>query len=161
MSRSRILRSALALVLIALLAATAVLYLQHSRHGRDATGTALAVDAAAAQSVALLSYNPEEVEVQLRSAADGLAPSPFRDAYGQTSSEKVVPAAREQGISTEATVVGRSLVSGDTNTATVLLFINQSTTTAANPEPSHSGSRVLVTMSRVDGTWRIADFQPI
>jgi Mce-associated membrane protein len=46
------------------------------------------------------------------------------------------------------------------NTASVLVYINQSTTTADNPEPMLTASSVVVTMSKVDGKWLISAFNP-
>ncbi|MFQ2844650.1 twin-arginine translocation pathway signal, partial [Mycobacterium paragordonae] len=44
--------------------------------------------------------------------------------------------------------------------ATVLLFINQSTQSRDRPEPTTTSSSVLVTLTKADGKWLISQFNP-
>jgi Mce-associated membrane protein len=45
--------------------------------------------------------------------------------------------------------------------AVVLLFINQSTTSTDKPEPAQTSSSVLVSLSKVNGSWLISKFDPV
>jgi Mce-associated membrane protein len=111
-------------------------------------------------TVALLSYQPGTVENDLRSAAGNLTGG-FLDYYTKYTNEVVIPAAKEKQVDTQAEAVGSGVVSADSDNATVLVFINQTTTTVDNPQPTKVASTVQVTLMNVDGRWLVTDFKPI
>jgi Mce-associated membrane protein len=43
----------------------------------------------------------------------------------------------------------------------VLLFVNQATTSKERPDPAMASSSVLVSLTKVHGTWLITKFQPV
>ncbi|BCI86726.1 hypothetical protein NIIDMKKI_19320 [Mycobacterium kansasii] len=45
--------------------------------------------------------------------------------------------------------------------AVVLVFVDQSTTTKDNPEPTIKPSSVLVSVTQVGGKWLITKFNPV
>ncbi|OHF24846.1 hypothetical protein BKP30_27785 [Rhodococcus erythropolis] len=60
-----------------------------------------------------------------------------------------------------ATVAGTGAVDASDSLATVMFFVNQSTTSAAHPEPTLSPSRARVTVERIDGCWLISGLEPM
>lgn len=111
-------------------------------------------------AVALLSYDYHTVDTDLKKARDSLTGS-FLDDYTKLTTTVVAPAARDQDISTKAVVVGSAVVSVAPAHAVTLLFINQTTTTKAAPEPSQSGSRVTLTMDKVGDRWLVSALTPV
>jgi Mce-associated membrane protein len=47
------------------------------------------------------------------------------------------------------------------DSAVVLVFVDQSTTSKDKPDPSMAASSVLVTLTKVDGKWLITKFDPV
>jgi Mce-associated membrane protein len=47
------------------------------------------------------------------------------------------------------------------NSAVVLLFINQATISKDRPDPAMASSSVLVSLTKVHGTWLITKFDPV
>jgi Mce-associated membrane protein len=47
------------------------------------------------------------------------------------------------------------------DSAVVLVFVDQSTTSKDSPDPSMAASSVLVTLSKVHGKWLITKFDPV
>ena len=110
----------------------------------------------------LLSYGPQSVGSLLATVGPGLTDA-FRRDYGTLISQVVAPAAKNQQITTRTEVKGSSVVveTTDSDHATVLMFIDQSTQTAAAPASASTGSRVRVALDRVDGRWLVSDVKPI
>lgn len=64
-------------------------------------------------------------------------------------------------MTTEAKVVRAAVSDIQRDSAEVLVFVNQATTSAQNPNGSFSASAVKVGMSRIDGNWLISKFEPV
>lgn len=111
-------------------------------------------------TIALLSYRPETVQTDLAAASAALTGS-FKDYYTNYTANVVIPTAREESVTTQAQSVGTALVSADDREAVVLVYINQTTTTAQNPEPSVLASTVRVQLTKVGDQWLVAAFDPI
>lgn len=116
------------------------------------------IQAARDAAVAMLSYQPDTVERQLTAAQDRLTGA-FRDSYSSLTHDVVIPGAKQQRISTVATVPAAATVSATENHAQVLLFIDQ-TATVGKDAPSATRSTVLVTLDKIDDRWLVSDFQP-
>jgi Mce-associated membrane protein len=43
----------------------------------------------------------------------------------------------------------------------VLVFVDQTTASKQKPEPANAGSSILVTLTKVNGSWLIANFDPV
>lgn len=152
-------RALLAAGLLVLLCG-AVLQNRHVRAVQERAALAEAVAAAETQTAALLSYSPETASRTLHAAAAALAPGPFRTRYADMIDRRTIPAAEKKRISTSAEIAGSALLSGEEDHARVLLFVNQTTRTGDEAADA-AGSRVEVTMARLDGVWRILGFQPL
>jgi len=81
--------------------------------------------------------------------------------YSQLTDDVVRPAVKNKQVSTTANVVRAAVSDLAPDKATVLVFVNQATTSADRAEPSMTASSVKVTLDRVDGKWLIAAFDPV
>ena len=126
------------------------------------------VDPAAAKSViaaatdgtvAMLSYSPDTLEHDFSVARSHLT-GEFLSYYDSFSKQVVAPAAQQKSVKTSAVVLRSALTEFHPDSAIVLLFINQSTRSKDQPEPTTTSSSVLVTLTKADGTWLISQFNP-
>lgn len=65
----------------------------------------------------------------------------------------IAPATKDKGLTTNARVVDSAIAEVHPDTAKVLVFVNQDTTTADKNEPVTSASSVVVTLTKQNGTW--------
>lgn len=148
------------LALAAAIAFAAVEFYHHHQNDAVSQARSEVVGAASTQAIAMLSYQHDTVDAQLAAAADGLT-GDFKDKYTSLIQQTVAPAAKEKSIDTTVSVVGSSIVDATGDSATVMLFLNQVTTTVDTPDPSTSGSRVKIDLDKVDGRWLVSDLAPI
>jgi Mce-associated membrane protein len=118
-----------------------------------------AVQAASEGTIAMVSYKPDTVEKDLGAARDRLTGS-FRDSYTSLINDVVIPGAKQQQVTSVATVASASSVSATANHAVVLLFVNQAITMGSDP-PSHTASSVRLTMDKTEDRWMITQFEPV
>lgn len=147
---------------IAAVAAAGVLWSAQYRSD-DATGTAAqqsAVAAATTGTVALLSYKPDTIDRDFAAARTHLT-GDFLAYYSQFTQQIVAPAAKQKSVATTAAVVRAAAAEIAADRAVVLVFVNQTTTSTEKPDPAITASSVRVTMTRVDGDWRICAFDPV
>jgi Mce-associated membrane protein len=117
------------------------------------------VAAAKDSTIALLSYQPETVDKELKAARDRLTGS-FKDSYTQLIQDVVIPGAKKQHISAVATVPAAASVSATPKHAVALLYVDQ-TVVVGNDAPTDTSSIVRVTLDRTGGRWLISAFDPI
>jgi Mce-associated membrane protein len=117
------------------------------------------VRAASDTTVAMLAYQPDTVDTDLRAAADRLTGG-FRDEYLKLVNDIVIPGSKEKKISASATVQSAAPVSATESHAVTMLFVNQ-TTTIGDAPPTSSLSTVQVTLDRIDGRWLVSGFEPV
>ena len=117
------------------------------------------VRAASESTLAILSYKPETVDRDLKTAADRLTAG-FRQQYTQLVNDVVAPGAKQQHITAAATVPAAASVSATEKHAVVLVFVDQ-TTTIGNDAPTQTTSSVRVSLENVDGRWLISQFDPV
>lgn len=145
---------------VALSVAVAVLGMRiHS----DSALHAMRAEARAAADAAvpkLLTYRADTVETDMKSAAE-LLTGDFKREFESLAAQTIIPSAQQNRTSTEATVAANSVVSAADEAVTVLMFINQSTTSEAAPEPKLDASRVRVEMAKVQGRWLVSALQPV
>ncbi|HXO14526.1 MAG TPA: hypothetical protein VN871_19410, partial [Mycobacterium sp.] len=117
------------------------------------------VAAAKDSTIALLSYQPDTVDKELKAARDRLTGS-FKDSYTQLIQDVVIPGAKKQHISAVATVPAAASVSATPKHAVALLYVDQ-TVAVGDDAPTGTSSIVRVTMDKTDGRWLISAFDPI
>ena len=118
------------------------------------------VGAASDGTVALLSYSAESLDKDFATARSHLS-GDFLSYYNDFSQQVVAPAAREKSVKTTAHVVGAALSELRPDSAVVVVFVDQMTTSKDTPSPAMSPSSVLVRMARVNGSWLIVKFDPV
>jgi Mce-associated membrane protein len=118
------------------------------------------VSAASDGTVALLSYSPESLDKDFAAAKSHLA-GDFLSYYNQFTEQIVAPAAKQKSLKTTAHVMGAAVSELHPDSAVVLVFVDQSTTSKDKPDPSMAASNVLVSLTRVNSNWLITKFDPI
>ena len=118
------------------------------------------VNAARDGTVALLSYKPDTLNRDFAAARSHLT-GDFLNYYDQFTKEVVTPAAQSKAVATTAQVVGAAASELHPNSAVVLVFVNQVTTSKERPDPAMASSSVLVSLTKVHGDWLITKFDPV
>lgn len=118
-----------------------------------------AVDAAGSAATTILSYKSDTVDADL-DAANKLVTGTFGDYYRTFTRDVVAPAAKEKKINTSATVVGKAISDFSDDKAVVLVFVNQSTTTADVTQPTTTTTTIRIEVERHGDTWLVSKFDP-
>ncbi|OBB00929.1 twin-arginine translocation pathway signal [Mycolicibacterium fortuitum] len=153
---------ALAVALIASAALAGWLYFAQYRVDQQTgpAASATVLKAANDGTVALLSYAPDSLDRDFTAAKSHLT-GDFLSYYTQFTEEIVAPAAKQKSVKTAASVVRSAVSEIHPDSAVALVFVNQATTSAENPNGSFSASAVKVGLSKIDGNWLISSFDPI
>ncbi|CAM2912235.1 DUF3329 domain-containing protein [Mycobacterium intermedium] len=105
----------------------------------------------------LTSIDSNNVDENFRQVLDG-ATGEFKDMYTQSSVQL-----RQLLIDNKATahgvVIDSAIESKSTDKVVVLVFIDQTVTNTAVPDPRIDRSRIKMTMEKVDGRWKAAKVQ--
>jgi Mce-associated membrane protein len=128
--------------------------------GVDAAAAKVAIDAASKGSVALLSYSPESLDKDFAAAKSHLT-GDFLSYYTQFTEQIVTPAAKQKSVKTTASVVRAAVSELHPDSAVVLVFLNQTTTSKENPDGAFAASAVKVGLKRINDTWLISAFDPV
>jgi Mce-associated membrane protein len=126
----------------------------------DPAAAQVALEAAKTGTVALLSYSPESLDQDFTNAKSKLT-GDFLSYYTQFTEQIVTPAAKEKSVKTAASVVRAGVSEIQPDSAEVLVFINQTTTSKENPDGAFAASSVKVGLKKVDGNWLIESFDPV
>ena len=73
----------------------------------------------------------------------------------------MAPAAKRESLKATARVVGAGVSQLHPNSAQVLVFADQSTTSNDKPTPTVAASSALVNLTRVNTQWLITKFDPV
>jgi len=150
-------RSILPLLLVASLAVSGFLGWRQWQDHRVTQAGEQAQQAAIAYAQVLTSIDSNKVDENFRQVLDG-ATGEFKDMYTQSSVEL-----RQLLIDNKATahgvVVDSAIQSESMNKVVVLVFIDQTVTNTAAPDPRIDRSRIKMTMVKVDGRWRASKVQ--
>jgi hypothetical protein len=106
----------------------------------------------------VLSYDWKTLDKDSKASQAVLAPS-FRSEYEKTMSEVRAEAVKNQ-VKLEAEAAATSIVSATQDKVVALVFVNQVTTAKGSPNRRVDSSRVLVTLTRNGGDWRISKLKP-
>jgi Mce-associated membrane protein len=153
------------LLVVVLLASAGVatwLYFHQYRPDQQTTDAAanVALDAAKNGTIALLTYSPESLDKDFAAAKSHLT-GDFLSYYTQFTEQIVTPAAKQKAVKTSAAVVRAAVSEIHPDSAVVLVFINQNTTSKENPDGSFAASAVKVGLKKINGTWLISAFDPV
>jgi Mce-associated membrane protein len=126
----------------------------------DADVARSVVNAASDGTTAVLSYSADSLDQDFATARSHLA-GDFLSYFDQFSQQTVAPMAKQKSMKTKAKVTGAAVSELHPDSAVVLVFVDQVTTTKDSAQPSVAVSSVLVRMSRVNGNWLITKFTPV
>jgi Mce-associated membrane protein len=118
------------------------------------------VNAARDGTVALLSYKPDSLDKDFAAAKSHLT-GDFLNYYNDFTKQVVTPAAQTKGVATTAQVVGAATSELHPDSAVVLVFVNQVTTSKERPDPAMASSSVKVSLVKSNGQWLINKFDPL
>ena len=152
----------LAVAMLASAGVAAWLYFDQYRPGQETNDAAanVALDAAKTGTVALLSYSPESLDKDFAAAKSHLT-GDFLSYYTQFTQQIVTPAAKQKSVKTAASVVRAAVSEMQRDSAVVLVFINQNTTSKENPDGAFATSAVKVGLKKINGSWLISSFDPV
>ncbi len=111
-------------------------------------------------TTALLSYSSDSLDQDFANARSHLA-GDFLTYFNDFTQQIVAPTAKQRSLKTTAHVTGAAVTELHPDSAVVLVFIDQTTTTKDNPQPLVAATSVLVHMNRVNGNWLITKFNPV
>jgi Mce-associated membrane protein len=126
----------------------------------DAGVRSTVVRAATDGTTALLSYTPDTLDQDFANAKSHLA-GDFLSYYTQFTQQVVAPAAKERQLKTSAHVKGSAVAELHPDSAVVLVFVDQTTTSKDNQQPTLAVSTVILEMNRINGNWMITKFTPV
>lgn len=111
-------------------------------------------------TTALLSYSSDSLDQDFANARSHLA-GDFLTYFNDFTQQIVAPTAKQRSLKTTAHVTGAAVTELHPDSAAVLVFIDQTTTTKDNPQPLVAATSVLVHMNRINGNWFITKFNPV
>jgi Mce-associated membrane protein len=151
----------LAVAVVAAIGVAGALFLREYRPNQQTDDVAAhtAIKAASDGTVALLSYSPETVDNDLAAGKSHLTGELLRYFNG-FSQYFLAPTVRRQGVKASASVLRAAVADMHPNAAVVLVFVHQTTTSKDKPDPVLSTNSVRVTLTKVNGAWLIAKFEP-
>ncbi|MCV7031761.1 hypothetical protein [Mycobacterium sherrisii] len=136
----------------------AVVYRPDQRVG-DATAHR-AIQDASDGAVAVLSYSYEHLHRDFATAKSHLT-GDFLAYYTKFTDDVLGPTAQQGQLTTTAKVVRAAVSNLHPDSAVVLVFVDQTTTSTQKKDPATNKSAVVVTLTKVDGSWLIAKFDPV
>jgi Mce-associated membrane protein len=134
------------------------LYRPDQRVG-DATAHRV-VQAASDGAVAVLSYSYEHLHRDLANAKSHLT-GDFLTYYDKFAEAVVAPTAQQGQLTAAAKVIRAAVSDLHPDSAVVLVFVDQTTTSVQKKDPEKTQSAVVVTLRKVNDSWLIAKFDPV
>ncbi|NPD06983.1 hypothetical protein HN031_20095 [Nocardioides sp. zg-1308] len=119
-----------------------------------------AVREAASEAVARAYSYSWETLADDKAAARALMTDSMQVRYDRTMAG-VTTSSQEDRTVASADVVDTAVVTASTDAARVLVFVNQSTSAEDLEEPTLDLDRVLVTLERDDGTWKVDELDAL
>lgn len=150
-------RGILPLLLVASLAVSGFLGWRQWQDHRVKLAGEQAQQAAISYAQVLTSIDSNKVDENFRQVLDG-ATGEFKDMYTQ-SSVKLRQLLIDNKATAHGVVVDSAIQSESMNKVVVLVFIDQTVTNTAAPDPRIDRSRIKMTMEKVDGRWRASKVQ--
>ncbi|MDT5096144.1 MAG: Mce-associated rane protein [Mycobacterium sp.] len=142
-------------------AAVAVYYLVYRPDQQnDAAVSAAAKKAAEDGTVAVLSYEPENLTSDIAKAKSYLT-GEFLDYYTRFTDSILAAAAQQREVATAAHISRSATADLHADSAVVLLFVDKESTSRSNPAPRMTPTTVRATMKKVNGNWLIEKFEPL
>ena len=149
-----------ALVIAAVGLATGLFFFQYRPDRQiDDAAAQRAIRAASDGAVASLSYSPDSMNRDFANAKSHLT-GEFLAYYDKFTKEIVTPMAQQKHIAQTAVVVRAAVSELRPDSAVVLVFLNETTTSKDKAQPLTTPSSVRITLTKVDGSWLISKLDP-
>ena len=150
----------LAMVAAGLAVLTGLLAYQSWRYQRSEQAGQQAMATASDSVNKLLSYNFVTVDHQIADT-EALLTGGFKSSYADLVTKQIAGPAKTQQVAVQTQVVARSVISASPDQVVLLIYLNQQSEAAAEPNPTLTGSRVRVTLERPADKWLISDLTPV
>jgi Mce-associated membrane protein len=152
----------LAVSVIAAMALVAGVYFLQYRPDRqlDDAAARRAIQAASDGAAAALSYSTDSMDRDFANAKSHLT-GEFLHYYDTFTKQIVTPAVQQKHITQTASVVRAAVSELHPNSAVVLVFLNETTTSIDKQQPLITPSSVRITLTKVSGTWLISKLDPL
>jgi Mce-associated membrane protein len=118
------------------------------------------ITAASDGAVALLSYSPDSLSRDIDNAKSRLT-TDFQASYKRFTDQIVTPAAQRGQLTTTVRIIRAAAAELHPNSAVVLVFISQTTTSKEKPELVKTTGSVRVNLTKVKGAWLISKFDSL
>ncbi|UXA06048.1 hypothetical protein KXD96_24765 [Mycobacterium sp. SMC-2] len=118
-----------------------------------------AIQAASEGSVAVLSYDPDNLDRDFSKAKSYLTGNFL--AYYTKFTEQIAVLAQQKHVTETAQVVRAAVSELHSDSAVVLVFINQTATSKDKPQPQTTANSARVTLTKVKGSWLISKLDPL
>jgi Mce-associated membrane protein len=152
---------ATAFVIATIAVAAGLFFFQYRpAHRIDDSATRQAVQAASDGAVAVVSYSYDNLDHDI-ARAKSLSTGEFLSYYSKFSQDFIAPAARKGHLKATAKVLRAGAIELHPDSAVVLVFMNQNTASKEKPEPLTTASSVVVTLTKVNGSWLISKLDPL
>jgi Mce-associated membrane protein len=149
-----------ALVIAAVGLATGLFFFQYRPDRQiDDAAAQRAIRAASDGAVAVLSYSSDSLDRDFANAKSDLT-GDFLIYYNKFTQEVVAPAVRGKHLTQTAAVVRAAVSELHPDSAVVLVFLNETTTTKDKAQPLTTPSSVRITLAKVNGSWLISKLDP-
>ncbi len=124
-------------------------------HDQVAEATRSAPSAAERAAATILSYNYKSLDADRKASERYMTPS-YRKKYSSTFQKLVRPNAGKVRARVKAEVQASGVSHADPDRVTVLVFVDQTTTSTANSgEPQQALNRVMLSMKQVGDSWLV------
>lgn len=158
--RSRWVVMVLAVCLVAVLAACLLAAVTTRSERSDVTAGDAALAAATSSGATILSYDYRHLDADFAHAA-ALTTGSFRTDYQATTAKAVQQLATQTQAVVVAKVVAGGVVSSSADRVTVLLFVNQTTTSNRLTSAKTDLNRVQMTMTRSGSHWLVSGLKAL
>lgn len=160
MSRAqRWLLPALALVGVAVIAVTVTLGIMYANASAEERARDSALESAKTYVTDMFSWNPKTIDANVNATMGRLIGAAKKEYQDNIVGEKVAETVKNDSVTTQLTIQGAGVMENTRDTARVLLFINQSSTRNQAAEVKISASRVVFTMEKQGGDWKINEIE--
>lgn len=150
-----------AAVVVASVGVAAGVYLMLYRPDQQVDDAAAhrAIQFASDGAVAVLSYSYDHLDSDFARARPYLT-GEFLAYYDKFTADVVAPTAKQGHLTASAKVIRAAVMELHADSAGVLVFVDQTTASMEKKDPTKTQSAVLVRLTKVSGSWRIAKFDP-
>jgi Mce-associated membrane protein len=119
-----------------------------------------AIQAASDGAVASLSYSTDSMDRDFANAKSHLT-GEFLTYYDTFTKQIVTQAVKEKHITQTVAVVRAAVSELHPNSAVVLVFLNETTTSKDKQQPLITPNSVRITLTKVSGSWLISKLDPV